>query len=125
MYIDSKCARMNTREAYNSFLSSHHYARVLTYIISNPLKNEIRMKKFCVCIALLAATVITASDQPKQNPAVERVKKTDSASNSASKIDRPEGRYHNGSNKRVISSASRNNRLQSAQQPPKAKNPNS
>jgi hypothetical protein len=74
-----------------------------------------------MCVALLTVTVVTASDKPKLNPNITRVKQDNHPIN----IDRSAGNYVNGNNKRVISSASRNNRIQPASQPPKAKNPNS
>jgi hypothetical protein len=81
------------------------------------------MKMFCMNAALLMSTVVVmASDnqktnKPKPNPNIERVKKNDHPSN----IDRSAGKHVTN---KVISSASRNNRVQSTPQPPKAKNQN-
>ena len=72
------------------------------------------MKNVCVCIALLATTIIIASDPKKPNPSVDQVKRIDRRTTNPSKIDKREGKYITKDYPKVM-----------PPKPPKTKNPNS
>jgi hypothetical protein len=80
------------------------------------------MKKFCMCIALLAVTVVTASDKTnkfKPNHPVERVKQTDRLRNATpipTVVDTgaPVGAFNKNRNKITAPTASKQKHSQNA-----------